>query len=65
MKKLLFGMAFLFGAMMFSSGDIQAGEEIPVEGEKWVCCLELREYCTDFLGGAWGDSTKKPGPFCP
>lgn len=63
MKKLLFGMAFTMGVMMFNSINLQAGED--VELNKKVCCLEPDEFCTDFLGGAWADSIEKPGPYCP
>ncbi|REG85469.1 hypothetical protein [Algoriphagus antarcticus] len=61
MKKLLFGMAFFMGAMMFTSVNVQAQRD----PGHWVCCLEPDEYCQDWLGGAWSDSIKKPGPFCP
>ncbi|SFT68491.1 hypothetical protein SAMN04489724_1599 [Algoriphagus locisalis] len=65
MKKLLFGMAFM-GAMMFSSvGSFGQGSVDPGGDEKWVCCQEADVFCQDWLGGAWSDSIKKPGPFCP
>ncbi|SFA87378.1 hypothetical protein [Algoriphagus aquimarinus] len=42
MKKLLFGMAFFMGAMMFSSGDILAGEE----GGETPLCYQRMYWCS-------------------
>jgi hypothetical protein len=65
-KSFVFGLAFL-GSMGFGglTANGQASVDPPGEGEKWVCCLEQEIFCADWLGGAWSDSIKKSGPFCP
>lgn len=67
MKKLLFGVALFFGAIMFTSGNLQAQEE-EEEGNSYggVCCLNLVRTCPHPAFGDVAESEWKAGiSFCP
>jgi hypothetical protein len=66
-KSFVFGLAFL-GSMGFGGITANAqgmGGPGNGEGERWVCCQLENEFCEDWLGGAWSDSTKVAARFCP